>query len=129
MAAIVVIYAAFLNSTSAWLISSARGTAGAVLVLGLVGGCAMSAVTEQDQGTQARAYRSLANVLGLTALVAGVIALITARTVALAVLVAATLALWLAATIRHAFTRPVAPGGGRGTFEVIDPQQTGAWPG
>jgi hypothetical protein len=41
MAAVVVIYVAFLNSTTAWLISSARGTAAAVLVLGFVGGCAM----------------------------------------------------------------------------------------
>jgi hypothetical protein len=36
MAAIVVIYAEFLNSTTLWLISSARGTATAVLVLGIV---------------------------------------------------------------------------------------------
>ena len=33
LAAIVVICVAFLNSTSAWLISSARGTAAAVLLL------------------------------------------------------------------------------------------------
>jgi len=33
-----------------WLISSARGTAAAVLVLGIVGGCGMSAAAEQYQG-------------------------------------------------------------------------------
>jgi hypothetical protein len=49
MAAIVVIYAAFLNSTTAWLISSARGTAAAVLVLGIVGGCGMSAAAEHNR--------------------------------------------------------------------------------
>ena len=49
MAAIVVIYVAFLNSTTAWLISSARGTAAAVLVLGIVGGCGLSAAAEQYQ--------------------------------------------------------------------------------
>ena len=129
MAAIVVIYVAFLNSTTAWLISSARGTAAAVLVLGIVGGCGMSAAGEQYAAAEqkdkwARAYTSLASVLGLTALVAGVIVLITASTVALAVLVAATLALWLAATARHAFTRPAAPGD-RDTHEVLDPQKTG----
>ena len=124
MAAIVVIYVAFLNSTTEWLISSARGTAAAVLVLGIVGGCGMSAAAEQYQGQRARAYTSFASVLGATALVAGVIALITASTVALAILVVATLALWLVATARHAFTGPAVPGGGRHTHEVIHPEQT-----
>ena len=125
MAAIVVIYVAFLNSTTAWLISSARGTAGAVLVLGIVGGCGMSAAAEQYQGKRGRAYTSFASVLGATALVAGVLALITASTVALAILVAATLALWLVATVRHALTPPGVPGGSRDTHEVIHPEKTG----
>ena len=47
MAAIVVSYAAFLNSTSAWLISSARGTAAGVLMLDIVGGCSISAAGVQ----------------------------------------------------------------------------------
>jgi hypothetical protein len=123
MAAIVVIYAAFLNSTSAWLISSARGTAVAVLALGIVGGCAMSAAAELYQGTPARAYTSFASVLGATALVAGVIALITASTVALAVLVVATFTLWLAATVRHTFTPAAVRGGDRDTHEVIHPEK------
>jgi len=125
MAAIVIIYVAFLNSTTAWLISSARGTAAAVLVLGFVGGCAMSAAAEQYQDTRARAYTSFASVLGVIALVAGVVALITASTVALAILVVATLALWLAATARHALASPAVPGGGRDTHEVIHPEKTG----
>ena len=125
MAAIVVIYVAFLNSTTAWLISSARGTAAAVLVLGMVGGCAMSAAAEQYQGTGARGYTSFASVLGVIALVAGVITLITASTVALAILVVATLALWLAATVRHALTPLDVPGGDRDTHEVIHPEKTG----
>jgi hypothetical protein len=125
MAAIVVIYAAFLNSTTAWLISSARGTAAAVLVLGIVGGCGMSAAAEQYQGKRARGYTSFASVLGATALVAGVLALITASTVALAILVAATLALWLVVTVRHALTPPGVPGGSRDTHEVIHPEKAG----
>jgi hypothetical protein len=125
MAAIVIIYVAFLNSTTAWLISSARGTAAAVLVLGFVGGCAMSAAAELYQGTRARTYTSFASVLGVIALAAGVVALITAITVALAIRVVATLALWLAATARHAFTPPAVPGGGRDTHEVIHPEKTG----
>jgi hypothetical protein len=124
MAAIVIIYVAFLNSTTAWLISSARGTAAAVLVLGTVGGCGMSAAAEQYQGKRAQAYTSFASVLGATALVAGVIALITASTVALAILVVATLALWLVATMRHAFTPPGVPRGGRDQHEVIHPEKT-----
>ena len=125
MAAIVVIYVAFLNSTTAWLISSARGTAAAVLVLGIVGGCGMSAAAEQYQDKRARAYTSFASVLGATALLAGVIALITASTVALAILVVATLALWLLATARHALTQPAVPGGDRHTHEVIHPEKIG----
>jgi hypothetical protein len=125
IAAIVVIYIAFLNATTAWLISSARGTAAAVLVLGIVGGCSMSAAAEQYQGRQTWAYTSFASVLGATALVAGVIALITASTVALAILVAATLALWLVATVRHASGRRGAPGGSRDTHEVIHAEKSG----
>ena len=125
MTAIAVIYVAFLNSSTAWLISSARGTAAAVLVLGVVGGCAMGAAGEQYQGARAGAYTGFASVLGVIALVAGVAALITASTVALAILVVATLALWLAATARHAFTPSAIPGGGRDTHEVIHPEKTG----
>lgn len=125
MAAIAVIYVAFLNSTTAWLISSARGTAAAVLVLGAVGGCAMSAAAEQYQDRRARTYTSFAGVLGAIALVAGVTALITASTTALAILVVATLALWLAATVRHALTSLAAPGGGRDAHEVIYPEKIG----
>lgn len=125
MAAIAVIYVAYLNSTTAWLISSARGTATAVLVLGMVGGCAMSAPAERYEGRRAPAYTSFASLVGATALVAGVIALITANTVALAILVVATLALWLVATVRHTLTRPAAAVGGRDTHEVIHPEKTG----
>ena len=125
MAAIVVIYVSFLNSTTAWLISSARGTAAAVLVLGMVGGCGMSAAAGQYQGNQTWAYTSFARVLGAAALVAGVIALITASTVALAILVAATLALWLAATVRHASGPRSALTGSRDTHEVIHPEKSG----
>ncbi len=124
MAAIVFIYVAFLNSTTAWLISSARGTAAAVLVLGMIGGCGMGTAAGRYQDTRGRAYTSAASVLGTTALVAGVIALITASTVALAILVVATLALWLAATVRHAFSRAAVPGGDRDTHEVIHPEKT-----
>ena len=60
----------------------------------------------------------IATILGLTALAAAIVGLITGGTVALAVLVAATLALWLVATIRHAFTAPAEP-----AHEVRYPQE------
>jgi hypothetical protein len=119
MTAIAVIYVAFLNSSTAWLISSARGTAAAVLVLGVVGGCGMSAAAADYHDGRARVYRSFASMLGTVALIAGVIALITASTAALTVLVTATFALWLAATVRHALTPRAVTGGSRDTHEVI----------
>jgi Flp pilus assembly protein TadB len=95
------------------------------------GGCeqkraeSASGATEQYQDKGTRAYTSFASVLGATALVAGVIALITASTVALAILVVATLALWLVATVRHALIPRAVPGGDRDTHEVIHPEKTG----
>jgi hypothetical protein len=124
MAAIAVIYAAFLGGTSAWLISSARGTTTAVLVLGMVGGCAIGAVGELYTGPQprpARVLRAIATTLGLAALIAGIIGLVTGGTVALAVLVAATFALWLVSTPRHAFTPRPGTAIHRDQHEVIQP--------
>jgi hypothetical protein len=112
MAAIVAVYVAYLNGTSAWLISTARGTTTAVLVLGFVGGCALGGLAEAYTGAKshsALAFTVIATILGLTALTAAIVGLITGGTVALAVLVGATLALWLVATIRHAFTAPAEP--------------------
>jgi hypothetical protein len=119
-AAIVAVYAAYLQGTEVAFISGVRWVAGTVLVLGMVGGCGLSAadVYEQPRSTVRRAYLVVATSLGVTALVAGVIALITASGTALAVLVAATVALWLIATVRHAWpraTRPVT----RDTHETI----------
>jgi len=124
MGAIVVSYVLFLNSTTAWLISSARGTAAAVLVLGSIGGCGLSAAGELYRDKQAWAYTSFASVLGATALIAGILALITASTVALAVLVVATLALWLVATVWHASAARGPLSGSRETHEVIHPQES-----
>ena len=124
MAAIAVIYAAFLGGTSAWLISSARGTTAAVLVLGMVGGCAIGAAGDLDTGSQrrpARVLRAVATTLGLAALTAGIIGLITGSTVALAVLVVATFALWLISTARHAFTRRPGATLHRDRHEIIRP--------
>jgi hypothetical protein len=123
MAGIVAVYLAFLNGTTMWLISSARGTVTAVLVLGIVGGCALSAAGDLYVGTltrPAKVLRAIATVLGVVALTAGVVGLITGSTAWLAILFGATLALWLTATIRHAFTAPAKPPfSDRDTHEVI----------
>jgi hypothetical protein len=127
MAGIVAVYVAFLNGTSAWLISTARGATTAVLVLGFVGGCALGGLADAYTGAKSRsavAFTAIASALGVVALTAAVVGLITGGTVALAVLVAATLALWLTATTRHAFMVPKGPMHGRNEHEVIHPEKT-----
>ena len=127
VSAIVAVYAAFLGGTSAWLISSARGTTTAVLVLGFVGGCVLGGHADAYQGAKsrsARIYTAIAAMLGLVALTAAIVGLITGGTVALAVLVAATIALWFIATVRHGFTVPAGPVRGRDVHEVIHPEKT-----
>ncbi len=126
MAVIVAGYLAFRNGTSMWLVSSARGATAAVLVLGIVGGCALGAAGDlytANQARPARAFRAIATALGVVALCAAVAGLITGSVFALAVLVAATVALWLTATIRHAFTVPAQPVNMRDVHEVIHPEQ------
>jgi hypothetical protein len=125
--AIVAVYVAFLNGTSAWLISSARGTTAAVLVLGFVGGCALGGLADAYTGAKSRpaqAFTVIATMLGIVALIAAIVGLITGGTAALAVLVGATIALWLTATIRHAFAVSAGPVGGRDVHEVIHPERT-----
>lgn len=128
MAAIVAGYVAFLNGTSLWLISSARGSTGAVLVLGIVGGCALSSAGDLYTGAQSwstRAFAAIATMAGIVALIAAVAGLITGSTFALAVLVTATIALWLISTMRHALTVPTEPAHGRDGHEVIHPEMVG----
>jgi hypothetical protein len=71
-------------ATTAWLISSARGTAAAVLVLGIVGGCDMTAAGR----TRARGPGPIRASPGCWASPRSsrVLALITASTIALAIL-------------------------------------------
>jgi hypothetical protein len=57
------------------------------------------------------AYVVVASLLGAVALVAGIITLVSASEPMLAVLLAATVALWVLATVRHAMTGEERPGG------------------
>jgi len=133
MAAVVAVYLAFRDGTSLWLISSARGATTAVFILGVVGGCALSAgsLYAPGQPRSVRVFQVIATILGITALTAAVVGVITGSTVALAVLVAATLALWLTATVRHVLgipAVPVTPSGparSRDVHEVIGQEMAG----
>jgi hypothetical protein len=126
MGAIAVVYAAFLGGTSAWLISSARGTTLAVFALGMVGGCMLGAAGDlfrEPQSRAVRAWRVIASFLGVVALAAAVAGLASGSTTALAVLVATTGVLWLAATGRHALMAPHGPARTRDNHEVISSGQ------
>ncbi|WP_143591598.1 hypothetical protein [Thermoactinospora rubra] len=71
---IVALYVAFLQGAQLPLLGSVRGTAGAVLLLGIVGGCAMSrgdALTE-PRSTERHVYVVLTGTLGVVALGAAV---------------------------------------------------------
>ena len=101
---IIAAWAVFLNGTRPGL--TARGTTAVVLVLGI----GVWALYAWSIGTESR----LATALSYLALIAAVIGLITGSTVALTVLAAGTIALWLAGTahtIIHPRTRrlPGAP--------------------
>lgn len=127
MGAIAAIYLTFLHGTDLWLISSARGTTTAVFILGMVGGCMLSSagdLYQQKHPSRAvRAWRVIASLCGVVAFAAAVAGLASGSTIALAVLVGATGALWLASTMRHALMAPPGPARSRDTHEVIHPDR------
>ncbi|GAA3561081.1 hypothetical protein GCM10022419_047150 [Nonomuraea rosea] len=97
----VAIYVAFTQGADVPIIDSVRGATGAILLVGIVGGCMLSAAPEEYE--RKGPYMAVASTLGGIALLAGVLGLITAGELALAVLFYATVALWFIATVRHAF--------------------------
>jgi hypothetical protein len=103
LAVVVTAYAVHLAGTSTWLLDTTRGTTGLVLVLGAVG-CGFGNAADlylADRTPAVRSYLVLTGALGLIVLAAAAYGLITASTVALAVLVGAIAALWLVATAWH----------------------------
>jgi hypothetical protein len=128
MSAIAAIYLTFLHGTGLWLISSARGATAAVFILGMVGGCMLSGAGKlypERQSPAVRAWLVIASCCGVVALAAAVAGLASGSTLALAILVAATGALWFAATLRHALTVPRGPVRSRDTHEVIHQEAAG----
>ncbi|WP_262379992.1 hypothetical protein [Nonomuraea sp. PA05] len=97
----IAIYVAFTQGADLPIIGSVRGAAGAILLLGVVGGCALGSAPEEHERNRGL-YVGVMSTLGGIALLAGVLALIMASELALAVLFFSTIALWFIATLRHA---------------------------
>jgi len=114
VAGVVTLYAAFSAGAAVPLFGSARMIAGAALVLGL-GACIAGgdvAPTDAPGGTQTTPrdrWMAIMGVFGLGAFVSGLIVLIAANEVALAVLIGLVAAMWLATTVRHALRKAPRP--------------------
>jgi hypothetical protein len=97
------LYALWLTGTEVPGLSGTRVLAGVVLGLGLA-----ASVTAVVYGVGAgllgasKMYLAIASLIGLAALIAGVIAVVSVNETMLATLVASTVALWLMSTVRHA---------------------------
>ncbi|RSM85135.1 hypothetical protein DMH04_17660 [Kibdelosporangium aridum] len=102
-ALVVAVYVLFLSGADVVLVSSVRGAATAILLLGVIG-CGYGAADELYKAPKSAAkltYTVIATTLGIAALGGGLIALIFASEVGLAVLFGVTVALWSLATTRH----------------------------
>ncbi|PWI17023.1 hypothetical protein DI272_24800 [Streptomyces sp. Act143] len=87
-----------------------RAAAAIILALGFAASASAVVPGFEELWHGSRVYLVAASLLGVVALVGGVLTLAAARDTALAVLMAATTALWLMATIRHAvLARAAAP--------------------
>jgi hypothetical protein len=99
--AAVVVYTLWLAGAGSQDITGVRVVTGVVLALGFV--ASASAVVPGFEGLLhgSKAYLASASVIGLGALVAGIVALVSGREEILGLLVAATVVLWVVSTIRH----------------------------
>lgn len=79
-----------------------RATAAVILALGFVASAAAVVPGFEELLHGSKVYLVTASLMGVVALLDGVLTLVDASDAALAVLMAATTALWLMATIRHA---------------------------
>jgi hypothetical protein len=79
-----------------------RATAAIILALGFAASASAVVPGAEELLHGSKSYLVAASVMGVVALLAGVLTLVDAGDTALAVLMAATAVLWLMATIRHA---------------------------
>ena len=82
-------------------ISDVRATGAVILALGFAASAAAVVPTFGQLLHGNKAYLAVTSVLGLVALIAGVVMLVGSSTTALAVVMLAMLAMWLIATIHH----------------------------
>ena len=102
-------YAMSVAGTDVLGASNHKVAAGVVLVFGLAASITAVVYGVGEGLFRAnKAYLAITSILGLAALVAGVIALVKGREEALAVLTGATVLLWVMSTARHA----MEPAGG-----------------
>ena len=85
-----------------------RAAAAIILAVGFVASAMAVVPGFEDLMHGSKVYLVTASLLGVVALVSGVIALVTGSSTALAVLMAATVVMWLMATIRHAVVAAAA---------------------
>ncbi|HET9171040.1 MAG TPA: hypothetical protein VFN97_16500 [Actinospica sp.] len=129
MVAIIAVYVTHVVGAEGWLLGSTRGAAMSILILGIGGGCALGSAGDvftsaEKSGLGTRLYAVFTGLLGLAALVGGVVALAAANETALTVLFASTMALWLVATARHAVTEPHPSAADTEAREILDRVRT-----
>ena len=100
--AAVLLYALWLTGAEVFGISGAEAIAGTVLGLGLIASIvAVVYGVGADLLQASKVYLALTSLLGLIALVAGIVALVNGSEAMLAALVVATVLPWMASTARH----------------------------
>lgn len=101
VAAAVVLYLLWLADVALLDMSSARGTGLAILVLGFVASATAVVPSFNQLMHGNKAYVATTSLLGLVALVSGIVVLWLESSAALGMLVAVLLALWGISTIHH----------------------------
>jgi amino acid permease len=97
----VVLYLLWATGSTLPGLSSARATGAAVLALGFVASASAVVPTFGQLLHGNRPYLAVTSLLGVVAVIAGVQMLVTGSGTGLTVVLAATVVLWLAATIHH----------------------------
>ena len=118
-----VIYLLWLLDSVPTTMSGVRATGAVILVLGFAAS-ATAVVPSFDQLLRgSRVYLAVTSLLGLVALIAGVLMLVEASETALAVVMVAMVAMWLIATIHHSLqARPTVPKPAQGVGEIERPK-------
>lgn len=101
VAAAGVIYLLWLLDSLPTAMSSVRAAGAVILALGFAASATAVVPTFGQLLHGNKVYLAVTSLLGLVALIAGVVMLVNSSTAALAVMMAAMIAMWLIATIHH----------------------------